>query len=204
MTSRVPYEGRNRPEALSSYRAFYGCIMTTVPSAPPLLAINDLITRPNCANRWHEQQLHASSKLLLKGEYFEDQQFISIYKWKRIKCVSSAVCVWKRMHGDCNNSREMQYKWSVCSPRETCYHFAQLSCYSLFRITLVKQITKPKQTTDDCFSVCLHVDILFCHFLNRRGHRNQTFKGEALFERCWCLLDHQQSRWCAWSVFQLI
>lgn len=123
--------------------------------------------------------------------------------------LSSAACVWTGMYCDCCHSREMQYKWlspalkKICSPRETWYCFAQLSsffCPGYNCFILVKQLINLKQTSFDVWLlVCLHVDILFCHFPNRRGDRNQTFKGNALFERCSTSLDHQQSHCCTLS-----
>lgn len=63
--------------------------------------------------------------------------------------------------------------------------FFFLSWIRLFFFFPVKQVINLKQTSFDVWLlVCLHVDILFCYFPNRRGDRNQTFKGNALFECC--------------------
>lgn len=74
------------------------------------------------------------------------------------------------MHGDCYHSREMQYKWSSLAMKESAqgkhgfvlHNFAALFCF----------------VRHNCFywfetwlSVCLHVDILFCHFTNHNRHK---------------------------------
>lgn len=85
--------------------------------------------------------------------------------------------------------------------RERNHLLAKGNMVSFCTTLLLSFITELKTTLDVCFLVCLHLDILFCHFPNGRGHRNQTIEGDALFERCPCCLDHQQSRCWARSVF---
>lgn len=130
--------------------------------------------------------------------------------YKRIRSISSAAFLKENVLWLLSlqrNAVEMVNE-TICSSRETWCRFAQLLLLSFVQDTtvfLTKQITKPKPTSFDfCFLVCLLVDSPFSHFPNRRGHRNQTWEGNALFERCSCFGDHQQS--CCWArpVFQLI
>lgn len=96
----------------------------------------------------------------------------------------------------CFDSREMQYKWSSPEMKEPAHqgkhgiilHNFPFALFCLGHNCLSCEAnpwTLTNQFWRLFFSVCLHVDILFCHFPSRRRHRNQTFKGKRFI---WTLL----------------